>query len=130
VSGASGYTGLWASILEFRVFGVAAASLSSGAEAGVVSIASSAPAGDVLGLWVRPNPAVDNATLHYEIKSAGHVKVLLYNAAQGDVILIRDEYLPAGKHESNVDISHLPKGMHVINIIHNGKVSTHKLMKK
>lgn len=117
VTGASGYTGLWASLLEFRVFGVPAAGALERASTESVTA-------------VSPNPVTDKVTVFYETTREGNVRVQLYNTVQNSVVVLRDERVPAGKHHTTVDTSRLPEGLHFIRVMSDGKATTHKVLKK
>lgn len=117
VSGASGYMGLWSSILEFRVFGAASLAMIEDAEA------SSVQKADV-------KLSLSQETLRYAVEKEGHVKIVLYNTVENRTSVLRDEYLPVGEHHSPIDATLLPPGLHVIKVTLNGETSTYKIFKK
>jgi hypothetical protein len=139
VTGASGYTGTWASLLEFRVFGFAdpggssaAARSSSSGTTTQLSKTSSDPeiSSEKVLLESFPNPAVSSVTIRYIVKNEGSVGLYLYNAAlHKTTVLIQDHKLP-GIYETQADISGLPCGIHVFRMVTDGKSHVLKFLKK
>lgn len=129
VSGASGYTGPWTSLLEFRVFGepLSAFVTEMNLQEGAVSSKEENSAG-VSSL--SPNPTVDKAVLHYKVKRDGFVKVLLHDTVRNNTTLLEEGYLSAGEYNTVIDATSLPKGVHIIRVLSDGKINTYKLVKK
>jgi hypothetical protein len=85
---------------------------------------------EALRIRSYPNPAAGEATISYEIKEKGPVKISLYDVVQNRVIPLVDDDRPAGEHSATVEVSHLPRGLYIIRIAHKGKVSTHKIFRE
>lgn len=107
VTGCSGYTGTWASISEFRVFGVAPAAL---------TLAKTAPKEEekaAVDFSVYPNPVVQpNATIKYALTEAAQVSLVMYNInGQGEVLV--NAYQQAGNYSVQWDASKKINGVYI-----------------
>jgi poly(beta-D-mannuronate) lyase len=124
VTGASGYTGTWASIAEFRVFGVPGGAGGSSEE---VESETNFNDDDVKNY---PNPTSGKVTLQFSLASESDVAVTLYNTMTQNTTRVFSKKLPAGKHNEIIDVSHFPKGLHIIRLLRGNKVTTYKLIRQ
>ncbi|MBT1695885.1 cellulase family glycosylhydrolase [Fulvivirgaceae bacterium PWU4] len=77
-----------------------------------------------------PNPARDQVTISYKITEAGRVHLSLYDMSNGRTTALIDAHQEAGHHQTIVDTRSLSRGLHVIRLIHQGKVHIEKLAKQ
>lgn len=115
VTGASGYTGAWASLTEFRVFGVpagAAAQLQGSAETGAGAIDTRKD----LTISVLPNPVVNKqTTIWYSLSKADRVQIAIYNIS-GQEELITNSWQQPGNHSVQWNTGNKPAGVYVARI--------------
>ncbi|WP_315823086.1 discoidin domain-containing protein [Paraflavitalea speifideaquila] len=115
VTGASGYTGPWASLSEFRVFGTSTALLSGPAEARQGKQAADVAA-KIAGneLLVAPNPVTGGkATLRYTLRQAGRVQISIYNAG-GQAETLADKHQQAGIYSLDWNTAGKAKGLYIV----------------
>lgn len=136
VASATGYTGTWASLVEFRVFGTPASS-STAAEA--LSINSTSQITDdkniiteESGSWLEayPNPLSTEIKIKYVVRKDGHVRLYLSDTALSKTVSLVDEDKKAGVYYTIADMSSLPVGVHTLRLIQDGNTTVRKLVKK
>lgn len=69
--------------------------------------------GDALALSARPNPAVGNVRLSYELDDEAQVRLSLVDLLGREVAVVQDQTERAGPHRPEVDVSGLPAGVYV-----------------
>ncbi|SEM40188.1 Por secretion system C-terminal sorting domain-containing protein [Chitinophaga rupis] len=79
---------------------------------------------------VFPNPLSSNATVAFTLQQAGPVHLAVYNTNGEVVKVLANEQLPAGRHTRTFAPGNMPGGLYVLKLVHNGKVSTVKLVKQ
>ncbi|RPD38276.1 chondroitinase-B domain-containing protein [Chitinophaga barathri] len=112
VTGASGYTGPWTSIPEFRVFGVPTGSLMLAAKAPEETTSGK----ETLDVSVYPNPVVSpSATIRYSLPAAAQVSLAVYNMNGQPEILVNGQQ-PAGKHNVQWNTGGKANGVYIIRL--------------
>jgi hypothetical protein len=132
VTGASGYTGTWASLAEFRVFGSSTALTATAPGALPVSLAEdkAAKASGNIDLLVLPNPVTGGkATLKYTLTQAGRVQIAVYNT-NGQAEILSDTYRSAGTHTLDWNTTGKAKGLYIVNMLAGDKKSSVRLLVK
>jgi len=99
--------------------------------AGQTFAASADTYGDKLQqLSVFPNPVGSTATVAFTLQQAGPVHLAVYNTSGEVVKVLANEQLPAGRHSRTFTPGNMPGGLYVLKLVHNGKVSTARLVKQ
>lgn len=131
VTGASGYTGTWASLSEFRVFGSATALVATTRGAGEVHAGADQPAkGTAPALLLSPNPVSEGkVTLKYTVVKAGHVQIALYNTS-GQATVLTDDYRAAGTYTLDWPTTGKAKGVYIVQMLAGGQKSSARLLIK
>ncbi|MFZ6014060.1 MAG: chondroitinase-B domain-containing protein [Bacteroidota bacterium] len=129
VNGASGYTGTWASLIEFRVYGVASGSGRITTRERAFDEERNETTSDNLMVGY-PNPASEKVSINYTVKRDGNVQLTLYNSAQQQSFKIIDEFKNAGMHQCEVNLTALSKGIYFIRLTQSGQSSIRKLIKQ
>jgi hypothetical protein len=131
ITGASGYTGPWASLSEFRVFGSTTALLSGPAAARQGKLTEDAAAKALANeLLVAPNPVTDGkATLKYTLKQAGRVQISIYNAS-GQAETLVDTYRTAGTYSQDWHTAGKAKGVYIVYLLTGDQKSSVRLLVK
>jgi hypothetical protein len=86
------------------------------------------PSSEILSSY--PNPSPNEVTIKYTVKKAGVVKLSVYNSISHETIVLVNEHLSAGKHEISFLTNRLPKGVHIIRMETDGKLTSEKLIKQ
>ena len=127
VTGASGYTGTWASLVEFRVFGTES----------TTSVAATQSPNAVMEekiipnrLTSYPNPFRQSNTINFSIDKDGKTFLAVYDKLGRRVAVLADEYLQAGTYTRRFNPKNLSSGVYIIQLTHAGKVTTSKLVKE
>lgn len=131
VTGASGYTGSWASLAEFRVFGTSTA-LTAAAPGTAQVKADDDKAARTSGndLIVAPNPVTGGkATLRYTLMQAARVQISVYNAS-GQVERLADTYRTAGTYTVDWNTTGKAKGLYIVNMVAGDKKHSVRLLVK
>lgn len=131
ITGASGYTGPWASLSEFRVFGTAAALNASapGSSQGNMSndIIAKAAADDLV---VAPNPVTGGkATLKYTVRKAGRVQIAVYNTS-GQPEVLTDAWRAAGPYTLDWSTAGKATGVYIVHLVTGDQKSSVRLLVK
>jgi len=79
-----------------------------------------------------PNPARGGTLLDFTLSRAGHVRLLVYDAAGRRVQLLRDSELPAGAHRERFALRDeagrdLASGLYLVRLEAEGRVLTRRL---
>jgi GH18 family chitinase len=122
VTGCSGYTGTWASISEFRVFGLASANAS------LLKSEPTAKVGNLLSyqdfqLKASPNPVNEKTTISYYLPKASTVKLTICSMT-GQVETLLNENQEAGAHDYVLDASRLSGNPYVVTLLSGGSAKT------
>jgi hypothetical protein len=78
---------------------------------------------------VYPNPFTGILNLEYNLKSAGQIKIVLYNSLGNEVGIIEEGAKTAGNHKTTFDGSQLPAGVYYCKIFSNDNVQMAKVVK-
>ncbi|MCD9019296.1 chondroitinase-B domain-containing protein [Parachryseolinea silvisoli] len=136
VASATDYTGTWASLLEFRIFGISA---SAGQNAEDLRITSKAPITDAENISIEesdsmleayPNPVSKEIKIKYVVKKDGHVKLFLSDTILSKSVSLVDEDKKAGIYYVVADLSSLPAGIHTLKLMRGRDTTVLKLLKK
>jgi hypothetical protein len=123
VSGASGYTGPWSSIEEFRVFGTAALQTNQ-APAAVMQTAMA----KAFDIRVLPNPVVNQrAVIRYTLPQDAQVYVAIYYI-NGQAEVIANSWQQAGAHTLYWNAANKPKGIYIAHVQIGDKKSSVRLV--
>lgn len=79
---------------------------------------------------VYPNPVVHTATITFNVKEAGFANLGVYDASGKRVAQLINEQIPAGTQKTTFNGGGIPGGVYIIRLVHNGKVTTTKLVKE
>ncbi|MDZ4840159.1 MAG: T9SS type A sorting domain-containing protein [Bacteroidota bacterium] len=82
----------------------------------------------VTALEVFPNPAVNNATLRFDMSKAGVAEVSVFDALGKKVSILYNGQLNQGTQKLNVDLSTLNNGIYFVNVNAGGQVVTTRLV--
>jgi hypothetical protein len=78
-----------------------------------------------------PNPFTNKLIVKCMVTKAGPVRISIYTPGTNETsILIYKESVPVGTFENTFDTENLAKGLHVLKVLSNGKLSTQKVIKK
>ncbi|RPE05671.1 T9SS C-terminal target domain-containing protein [Chitinophaga lutea] len=111
VTGASGYTGTWASIIEFRMFG----SATPLAPLGLAYKKATEPAKE-LQLSVYPNPVVSpSPVIRYTLTEAAPVQLVVYNMA-GQAEVLTDAFQQAGEYSRTWNAGGKSNGVYIVKL--------------
>lgn len=64
-----------------------------------------------------PNPFINKLSIDYTTKSAGNVKIVLYNSIGNEISVIEEGCKPAGNHKVLIDGSSLATGIYLCKIV-------------
>jgi endo-1,4-beta-D-glucanase Y len=79
---------------------------------------------------VYPNPVTQTATITFSVKESGLANLGVYDASGKSVALLVNEQLPAGAQKRVFNAGNIPTGVYILRLVHNGKVTTTKLVKE
>lgn len=120
VTGCTGYTGTWASIIEFRVFGNASAAKSGPSlkneETGTFTIS--------------PNPVNYSSIINYTLANDAYTQIKVYNPNGLVVASLVDRNQTAGEHSFSWDASSLKNGVYYVRFIAGNATETTKIIKQ
>ena len=78
---------------------------------------------------IYPTPFSANANIAFTLKDAGVTALVIYDINGKQVAAIFRENLSAGSYNRSFTASHLPAGVYAVKLIHNGIVTTKKVIK-
>lgn len=81
-------------------------------------------------LVLYPNPTSGQVTVQYTLPAAGPVELSLTGGQGSKLRTIVNKKMPAGQHETTVDLHAMPAGLYYIKLISNGTTRTRKLIKR
>lgn len=113
----------WNSYTEVKVRTAAA-----GARIGTAAIVKEEI--DEAPVKVYPNPVAQTATITFRVKEAGLTNLGVYDASGKRVALLINEQLAAGAHKRVLNAGNMPAGIYILRLVHDGKVTTSKLVKE
>jgi YVTN family beta-propeller protein len=59
------------------------------------------------GFSVSPNPSSNLATVYFSLETSRHVVIKIFNVLGQEIATVLDETLPAGEHQTLLEVSHL-----------------------
>jgi hypothetical protein len=83
----------------------------------------------VLSLWVEPNPSAVRARVRFVLPQPARVSVKLYDAAGAVRAVLKQGYLPAGRHELDIDAPTLSQGVYLLRLNAGGRSASVKLIR-
>lgn len=81
-------------------------------------------------LQAYPNPFRQNNTIVFNMEQAGHVYLSVFDITGKEVAVLVNGKLQAGSHRANFEPRRLPAGLYTLKLVHNGKITTTKLVKE
>ncbi len=81
-------------------------------------------------LQAYPNPFKQNNTIVFNIEQAGHVYLSVFDLTGKEVAVLVNGNLQAGGHRARLEPRRLPAGLYTLKLVHNGKITTTKLVKE
>lgn len=85
------------------------------------------PSSLVSSYSIYPNPFSNNATIAYDLKEAGNVKVNMYNVL-GELVYSADNgVMGQGMHSMNIDATEMPAGIYYVNLVVGNSLITQKV---
>ncbi|SDG18317.1 glycosyl hydrolase family 8 [Chitinophaga filiformis] len=78
---------------------------------------------------IYPTPFSTNANVAFTLKDAGVTALVISDINGKQVAAIFRENLSAGSYNKSFSASHLPAGVYIVKLIHNGIVTTKKVIK-
>jgi endo-1,4-beta-D-glucanase Y len=93
----------------------------------IAAVASEKPVTAQFNLY--PTPFYSNANVSFTLKDAGVTALVIYDVNGKQVAAIFRENLSAGSYNRSFSVSHLPAGMYIVKLIHNGVITTKKVIK-
>ena len=127
VTGASGYTGTWVSINEFRVFGTTATTSTEQVTSSEIFEKNEVPLNKITAY---PNPFGEKNTVGFTIEKEGRTNVSVYDQLGRQVAVLQDGFLNKGTYTRELSGKNLPKGFYIIQLTNNGKTITQKISKE
>ena len=115
VTGASGYTGTWASISEFRVFGTESLTIQS-------------VRNNTFGQVNEEALVTQRGEIRYTVPEAGQVKISVFNI-NGQEEIIKNSFHAAGSYSVQLNMHNKPRGVYVASFIIGNKKSTYRFIR-
>ena len=81
-----------------------------------------------LAVRIFPNPTRGNATVSFELASAGNLRVLLLDLSGQELLTVFDDFVNAGLFTKTTNTEHLIPGVYFFNIFIEGKLTVEKLI--
>ena len=75
-----------------------------------------------------PNPFNPVTTIPFEIQESGNVKLIVYDLRGRQVRVLRDDWLPAGKHNIEFNAGSLASGVYIYRLTVNGSEIAKKMI--
>ncbi|UPK72209.1 glycosyl hydrolase family 8 [Chitinophaga filiformis] len=110
----------WNSITEIKV-------RTSQSAAKLAALAPEKPSNTQFSIY--PAPFSTNASVAFTLKDAGVTALTVYDINGKQVAAIFRENLSTGSYTRSFSASHLPAGVYIVKLIHNGIVTTKKVIK-
>lgn len=80
-------------------------------------------------LSVYPTPFNNNATIAFTLKDAGLTTLSVYDAGGKQVTIVLKENLSAGTYTRSFSAGNIPAGLYVLKLLHNGTLTTKKVIR-
>src|SRR5690606_35711432 len=96
--------------------------------AGAESTPADAPAGAPALHGVHPNPFTREATLRFDLPSAGPVRLAVYDVQGREVAVLAEGVRAAGSHEVVLDGQGLAAGVYLARLVAGGRVQARRLV--
>jgi len=83
----------------------------------------------LLSLQVYPNPTEAHTTVSVDLETAGNLTITLNNLLGQELMVIHNDFAPAGEFTRTFSINTLSKGVYYLKIVHNGNVKVEKVIR-
>ena len=110
----------WNSYTEVRI--------QTASSAAVVSSTETSTARQALTAY--PNPFTSTNTITFYLDKEGDTRLTVHDITGQLVQVLIDGHLQAGDHRTTFDPHHLAPGVYLLQLVHNGKIITRKLVKE
>jgi endoglucanase len=91
---------------------------------------STTPATTGAILQAYPNPFKQSNTIIFNMEQSGHVYLSVFDLTGKEVAILVNGNLSAGSHRAAFEPRRLPAGLYTLKLVHNGKITTTKLVKE
>jgi len=81
-------------------------------------------------LTVYPNPAGATFTVKFNLSSNGNTTLAIYDMSGKQLLVPVNGRLTAGTYTKTVSAAALPAGMYLVKLVHNGQVSSMKIIRE
>jgi endoglucanase len=81
-------------------------------------------------LQAYPNPFRQSNTIIFNMEQSGHVSLSVFDITGKEVAVLVNGNLSAGSHRATFEPRRLPAGLYTLKLVHNGKITTTKLVKE
>lgn len=81
-------------------------------------------------LQAYPNPFRQSNTIIFNMEQSGHVYLSVFDLTGKEVAVLVNGNLAAGSHRATFEPRRLPAGLYTLKLVHNGKITTTKLVKE
>lgn len=82
-----------------------------------------------LSLRVEPNPSAARTRVWFDLPQQSHVSLKLYDAAGTVRAVLKEGFLPAGRHELDIDATTLPRGVYLLRLDAGGRSASVKFVR-
>lgn len=81
-------------------------------------------------LQAYPNPFKQSNTVIFNMEQSGHVYLSVFDITGKEVAVLVNGNLSAGSHRATFEPRRLSAGLYTLKLVHNGKITTTKLIKE
>ena len=79
-------------------------------------------------MGIFPNPVMEYSTISFNLPSNTHLRIALYDISGKEIMLLKDEWMPAGMNKVKLGSFALPKGMYICKLQTGGEILSRKLI--
>jgi endoglucanase len=91
---------------------------------------STTPVSTGATLQAYPNPFKQSNTIVFNMEQPGPVYLSVFDITGKEVAVLVNGNLAAGSHRATFEPRRLPAGLYTLKLVHNGKITTSKLVKE
>ncbi|HEY1202173.1 MAG TPA: DNRLRE domain-containing protein, partial [Niastella sp.] len=91
---------------------------------------STTPVSTGATLQAYPNPFKQSNTIVFNMEQSGPVYLSVFDITGKEVAVLVNGNLAAGSHRATFEPRRLPAGLYTLKLVHNGKITTSKLVKE
>lgn len=81
-----------------------------------------------ISLQVYPNPAADQATIHFTLAQSSHTYISVYDLSGKEIGTLLNGDLEQGDHSLSLNINHFSKGVYLVKLITDSGIENQKLI--